>query len=96
MLPTHIQWLKEFPLTPSGKRDDKALRELPVPTTVAVSAEIAPCNGYQRAVADIMAEFLVTQGFAARPNFFDAGGTSIGAMRVVLGDRAKVGRRNSG
>ena len=84
MLPTHIQWLEEFPLTPSGKRDDKALRELPLPTTAAVSADIAPCNGYQRAVADIMAEFAGNAGFAADTNFFDAGGTSIGAMRVVM------------
>jgi len=84
MIPTHFQWLEEFPLTPSGKRDDKALRELPLSTTVAVSADIAPCNGYERAVADIMAEFAGRAGFAANTNFFDAGGTSIGAMRVVM------------
>jgi thioesterase domain-containing protein/acyl carrier protein len=84
MIPTHFQWLEEFPLTPSGKRDDKALRELPLSTTVAVSADIAPCNGYQRAVADIMAEFAGSARFAANTNFFDAGGTSIGAMRVVM------------
>jgi amino acid adenylation domain-containing protein len=84
MIPTHFQWLEEFPLTPSGKRDDKALRELPLSTTVAVSADTAPCNGYERAVADIMAEFAGGAGFAANTNFFDAGGTSIGAMRVVM------------
>ena len=44
----------------------------------------APCNGYERAVADIMAEFAGSAGFAANTNFFDAGGTSIGAMRVVM------------
>jgi thioesterase domain-containing protein/acyl carrier protein len=41
-------------------------------------------NGYERAVADIMAEFAGSAGFAADTNFFDAGGTSIGAMRVVM------------
>ena len=57
MIPTHFQWLDELPLTPSGKRDDKALRELPLSTIVAPSAGVAPCNAYEQAVADVMAEF---------------------------------------
>jgi len=84
MIPAHFQWLDEFPLTPSGKRDDKALRERPLTTTVAPSAGIAPCNAYESAVADIMAEFAGSAGFASDTNFFDAGGTSIGAMRVAM------------
>ena len=84
MIPTHFQWLDELPLTPSGKRDDKALRELPLVTAVAPSADATPFNTYERAVADIMAEFAGNAGFSAATNFFDAGGTSIGAMRVVL------------
>jgi amino acid adenylation domain-containing protein len=85
MIPTHFRWLDEFPLTPSGKRDDKALRELPLITGVAPSADTTPLNANERAVADIMAEFAgTTAGFAADTNFFDAGGTSIGAMRVVM------------
>jgi amino acid adenylation domain-containing protein len=84
MIPAHFQWLDEFPLTPSGKRDDKALRELALSTTVAASADTAPCSGDERAVADIMAEFAGRSEFAAYTNFFDAGGTSIGAMRVVM------------
>jgi thioesterase domain-containing protein/acyl carrier protein len=84
MIPAHFQWLDEFPLTPSGKRDDKALRELPLVTAVAPPADAIPFNTYEREVADIMAEFAGTAGFAADTNFFDAGGTSIGAMRVVM------------
>jgi amino acid adenylation domain-containing protein len=84
MVPAHFQWLDEFPLTPSGKRDDKALRELPLVTATAPSADTTPLNANERAVADIMAEFVGTAEFSADTNFFDAGGTSIGAMRVVM------------
>jgi thioesterase domain-containing protein len=84
MIPARFEWLDEFPLTPSGKRDDKALRELPLATTVAPSAATTPVSPYERAVADIMSEFAGSSAFATDTNFFDAGGTSIGAMRVVL------------
>lgn len=84
MIPTHFQWLDSFPLTASGKRDDKALRELPLPDVGARPAGSASGNACERAVADIMAEFAGSAGFATDTNFFDAGGTSIGAMRVVL------------
>lgn len=84
MIPAHFQWLDEFPLTPSGKRDDKALRELPLVDAASPSACAAPLRTYEREVADIMAEYAGTTGFAADTDFFDAGGTSIGAMRVVM------------
>ena len=38
MIPAHFRWLDGFPLTPSGKRDDKALRELPLPTAGATAS----------------------------------------------------------
>ncbi|CAM2767564.1 amino acid adenylation domain-containing protein [Mycobacterium intermedium] len=84
MIPAHFHWLDEFPLTPSGKREDKALRELPLATTTAAPSNAVPCNPYEPAVAEIMAEFAGSAAFSADTNFFDAGGTSIGAMRVVL------------
>jgi amino acid adenylation domain-containing protein len=84
MIPEHFRWLDELPLTPSGKRNDKALRELPLSFPIAAAAETAGVDGHQRAVADIMAEFAGSAGFTADTNFFDAGGTSIGAMRVVM------------
>jgi thioesterase domain-containing protein/acyl carrier protein len=84
MIPAHFRWLDEFPLTPSGKRNDKALREMPLSTAGASPVGTTPSNTYERAVADIMAEFAGSAGFAADTNFFEAGGTSIGAMRVVM------------
>lgn len=83
MIPTHFQWIDEFPLTPSGKRDDQALRELPL-AAARSSAGTVSSHIHERAVADIMAEFAGGAQFAPDTNFFDAGGTSIGAMRVVM------------
>ncbi|WP_238390551.1 MULTISPECIES: non-ribosomal peptide synthetase [unclassified Mycolicibacterium] len=84
MIPSRFLWLDEYPITPSGKRDDKALREMPLPAAVTRAGDTTPTNPHEQAVADIMAEFAGTDGFAADTNFFDAGGTSIGAMRVVM------------
>jgi amino acid adenylation domain-containing protein len=84
MVPERFVWLDELPLTPSGKRDDKALREFPLPHNANESEGILPRNGRERAIADIMAEFAGAPVFGADTNFFDAGGTSIGAMRVVM------------
>ncbi|BBX69479.1 hypothetical protein MPSYJ_29400 [Mycolicibacterium psychrotolerans] len=84
MVPMHFRWLDEFPLTPSGKRDDKALRELPLAEIDSPPIADGPVSAYEQAVAEIMAEFAGSPGFAAHTDFFDAGGTSIGAMRVVL------------
>jgi amino acid adenylation domain-containing protein len=84
MVPERFLWLDELPLTPSGKRDDKTLRELLLPEGIASSIGTAPRNVHEQAIADIMAEFAGAPRFGADTNFFDAGGTSIGAMRVVM------------
>lgn len=86
MVPAHVEWLDDLPLTPSGKRDDKALRERPL---CAMGLAREPSNAHpltarEQSVADIMAEFAGRTAFAATTDFFDAGGTSIGALRVVL------------
>ena len=84
MVPAHFRWLDAFPLTPSGKRNDKALREMPLTTSGVQPAGNPPSSTCERAVAEIMAEFAGSAGLAADTNFFEAGGTSIGAMRVVM------------
>ena len=84
MVPKRFVWIDELPLTSSGKRDDRALRQLPLSLETGPSTGAAPRNEHERAIAEIMAEFAGTGGFGTDTNFFDAGGTSIGAMRVVM------------
>lgn len=89
MIPSYFHWLDTLPLTPSGKRDDNALRELPIvingdPQVGDPQVGVPLGNECERAVADIMEEFAGSVGFTASTDFFEAGGTSIGAMRVVM------------
>ena len=56
MIPAHFEWVDGLPLTPSGKRDDQTLRDMPL-STIAVLADAVPCTSDELAVADIMAEF---------------------------------------
>ena len=90
MVPMHYQWLDSFPLAPSGKRDDRSLRERALgPIPLRRNEGTGLVGTYEQAVAEIMAEFTGSAGFEADTDFFDAGGASIGAMRVVMA----IGRR---
>ncbi|MGW6946482.1 amino acid adenylation domain-containing protein [Streptomyces xanthophaeus] len=83
MVPSHVQWLPELPLTPSGKRDDKALRELRLTASVSADAT-APRDAYERALADMLGELLQLPEVSVHDNIFDLGGTSLTAMRLVV------------
>ncbi|MFF0541800.1 amino acid adenylation domain-containing protein [Nocardia thailandica] len=87
MVPTRFAWLDAVPRTPSGKRDDRALRDLDLDGRDGLGPagdHVAPRDEIEAAVAEIMAEFAGVPALSADQDFFDAGGTSVGAMRVVL------------
>ncbi|WP_433524306.1 amino acid adenylation domain-containing protein [Nocardia pseudovaccinii] len=84
MVPAQFAWLDELPKTPSGKRDDRALREMRLDFVADAADYTPPRDEIEAAVAEIMAEFAGLPTIGADQNFFDAGGTSVGAMRVVL------------
>ncbi|MCX4695322.1 non-ribosomal peptide synthetase [Streptomyces sp. NBC_01408] len=83
MVPSHVQWLPELPLTPSGKRDDKALREMRLTASVSADAT-APRDAYERVLADMLGELLQLPEVSVHDNIFDLGGTSLTAMRLVV------------
>ncbi|WJK39429.1 amino acid adenylation domain-containing protein [Solwaraspora sp. WMMA2056] len=83
MVPAHFVWLPRLPVTPSGKRDDAALRRLPLPT--ATAGRPAPArDGYERALAELLADLLGLPQVGIHDNFFDLGGTSVAAMRLAV------------
>ncbi|NLE80665.1 MAG: amino acid adenylation domain-containing protein [Rhodococcus sp.] len=84
MVPAHVVWLDSMPRTPSGKRDDKALREIPFGNVARTAEKTPPRDEYESAIAAIMAEFAGVAEIGVDEHFFDVGGTSVGAMRVVL------------
>ncbi|MGV9740459.1 amino acid adenylation domain-containing protein [Nocardia farcinica] len=81
MVPAHLVVLDEVPLTPVGKLDRKAL---PVPDfTVSQRPYLAPRTAVERAVAEVFAEVLGTERVSVDHSFFELGGNSLSATKVV-------------
>ena len=80
MIPSSINQLESFPLSPTGKVDRARL-----PTVVTTHTDIrgrAPINATEASLRDIWRKVLGTQGVGVDDNFFDLGGTSLGLMEV--------------
>ncbi|MCP2339577.1 non-ribosomal peptide synthetase [Actinomadura rupiterrae] len=89
MVPAAVVIMDELPLTPNGKVDTKAL---PKPVlTVPLREYRAPRDGRETAVAAIFAELLGVDRAGLDDDFFDLGGDSLIAMRVVSRVRRALG-----
>ena len=73
--PTTFSWIKmdEFPFTPEGEVDRKALMMLEDGTT----HRMLPQNELERTVASIWQEVLHSEEIGVNDNFFDLGGSSL-------------------
>ena len=81
MMPAHLIFLAQMPLTPNGKVDRKAL---PAPdTSQPRSIYIAPLTVSQQAVAQIWQTVLKLERVGLGDNFFELGGHSLLATQVV-------------
>ncbi|NUK82600.1 AMP-binding protein, partial [Streptomyces lunaelactis] len=61
MVPAHLVWLDKMPMTPSGKRDDAALRRTELDTGAAV-APTPPRDALEQSLAAIFGEMLNLPG----------------------------------
>ena len=92
MIPSAFVFLESLPLTSNGKVDRRAL---PPPARVrADRAAIgsAPRNNTEFLLVDILAEALGLESVGIRENFFELGGQSLQALRVVAQIRSRLGR----
>jgi acyl carrier protein len=79
MIPTAVVVLPEMPLTPNGKLD---IRALPAPEYLAGEYR-APTDAAEETLAEIYAHVLGVERIGVDDSFFDLGGDSISAMRLV-------------
>jgi tyrocidine synthetase-3 len=83
MIPSHFVQLDELPLTPNGKVDRKRLPE-PEGLGLSTGVEyIAPRNETEEKLAAIWMEILGKERVGVKDNFFDLGGHSLKATRLV-------------
>ncbi|MFF4008522.1 amino acid adenylation domain-containing protein [Streptomyces sp. NPDC001717] len=88
MVPSGIGVLDRFPLTPAGKIDRKAL---PSATRSGTAAGRAPATPQERVLAELFGEVLGLGDVSADDSFFDRGGNSLAANRLVARIRGELG-----
>jgi amino acid adenylation domain-containing protein len=84
MVPKAYVFLDQLPISPNGKIDRSALPVPAEPRAVPVDTYIAPRNQLEVTLARIWAETLGVQRVGIRDDFFDTGGDSLDAVRLIL------------
>ncbi len=83
MVPSDFIKVEEFPLSPTGKIDRKKLPEPETTSSAETAAFVAPEGEYEQALATIWREFLSHDEVSATADFFDLGGDSLTAFRML-------------
>lgn len=84
MIPASFVFLDAMPLTPNGKVDRKALPVLSQDQMATRAEYVAPRTEQERAIAAICAEVLNLERVGVHDNFFDLGGNSLIATRLIF------------
>jgi amino acid adenylation domain-containing protein len=92
MVPAAFVHLDKFPLTPNAKVDRKALPQ-PSNTRPLLAQEfIAPQTEVEKQLASLWCELLQLDEIGVDDSFFDLGGNSLAAVRMVRQYHARFGR----
>ena len=82
MIPSFILEVIEFSLTPNGKLNKKSLLD-PLATHSAETDYKAPQNSPEKQLIDIWQELLYVSSIGVNDNFFEVGGNSLLAVRLM-------------
>jgi amino acid adenylation domain-containing protein len=91
MVPAGFVSVDQFPLTSHGKIDRRALQESSEVIGVADTTHVAARTSTERCLQGIWREFLAGSEFGIYDNFFDLGGYSLLAARILGKINAKLG-----
>ena len=91
MVPTAYMRLDAWPLTASGKLDRKALPAPDGATVLTGRPYVAPRTPIEEVLAAMWAELLGVEQVGVHDNFFDLGGHSLMAMRLIAAIRETFG-----
>ncbi|MEU8953445.1 amino acid adenylation domain-containing protein [Streptomyces sp. NPDC048518] len=92
LTPSRLVVLDELPLTASGKLDRNAL---PAPTAAVVDRDQVPRTAVEEILAGLFARILKVPQVDIDDNFFDLGGHSLSATRLLGRIRTTLGRELS-
>jgi amino acid adenylation domain-containing protein len=91
MVPSAAVWLPALPVTANGKLDRRAL-PAPPSTRPTLSQEfVAPATDLERRLAGIWSEILGIEPIGREDGFFDLGGSSLLALRLLSRIRQELG-----
>ncbi len=82
MIPSYFVQLEKIPVTPNGKVDIRALEQYDKFIDIGTVYE-APRNFIEAKMASVWEEILGIERIGVKDNFFDLGGDSIKAIRIV-------------
>lgn len=91
MIPTRILVLSEFPLTPNGKVNRIALKQIPFEDSTEEQAYVAPSTEMETRLVGIWQSLLDVEPIGVQDNFFDLGGHSLIAVRLFAQIRELTG-----
>lgn len=82
MIPSFFVIVKEFPLTPNGKIDKKALPDLDDSINILTDKFEAPVTEKEEKLAAIWSEVLGIARIGATDNYFNLGGASLQSVKI--------------